>query len=158
MSDEDRDKYAGLIKITGGFSAIIGITCCGFIFDWLGTKVAGRVVIVMYFLFCWFFVVALQLETIAVVFVMPFLWTFMMRFQFGLFPVVVSKHYDGRTEGFSVIKLIPAMFNVLYQVLMIVTKNKITLPMFAAFSALAFPALYFFNRVDTAYQPIEDKE
>lgn len=91
-------------------------------------------------------------------FIVAFLWTFMLRYQFGLFPMIVSKHYQGRAEGFSVIKLIPAVFNAGFQVMMIATKNQVSVQMIAGFSLLAIPAMIFLSDVVTSYKPVEKNE
>lgn len=147
-----KTKDSAIQQIISGVAAIIGMGVLGFIFDFLGTIVAGRIFIVGYFFSCWIFIVALQVENLALAFIMAFLWTFMLRYQFGLFPIIVSKHYEGRSEGFSVIKLVPALFNAAFQVMMIATKNQVSPQMIAAFSLLAIPSLIFLGDVITSYK------
>lgn len=118
-----KNKYNGILRIVNGISSLLGMAAFGFIFDLLGTIISSRLIVVVYFFLCWLFVLALQIENLFMAFLMAFLWTFMLRYQFGLFPVIVSKHFDGKVEGFSVIKLIPAIFNALLQILLIFTKN-----------------------------------
>lgn len=150
-----KTKYNGLIQIIGGIASIIGMAVFGFIFDLLGTIVSSILIIVVYLLLCWLLILALQIENLFMAFLLAFLWTFMLRYNFGLIPTIVSKHYDGRVEGFSVIKLIPAIFNALFQVLLIITKNQMSPQMLAGFSLLFIPAIIGIMKVTTAYKPEE---
>lgn len=56
-----KDKYNGVQKIVQGIAAFIGMGSLGFIFDLLGTIIASRIIVVVYFFLCWIFIVALQI-------------------------------------------------------------------------------------------------
>ena len=144
-----------MIPIISGVASVIGIFTVGYVFDSVGAKVVGRIVCVMYFLMCWVFIVGLRVENVGLMVLVPFLWTFLLRFEYGLFPVLCSKYYAGKTESFAVIKLIPAIFNIAFQVAMVLTKNTISFLMLALLSLLALPALYWFGRVENSYREVE---
>ncbi len=72
--------------------------------------------------------------------------------------MICSKHYEGATESFSVIKLIPAVFNIIFQVMLIFTKNQVTPLMFALFSLIAVPALYWLNALPAPAGKLEENQ
>lgn len=56
-----KTKDKAIQEMISGVAAIVGMGILGFIFDILGTVVAGRLFVVFYFLCCWIFIVALQI-------------------------------------------------------------------------------------------------
>ena len=115
--------------------------------DYLGTIRVTRLALAIFPLFCGLYILAVFIESIALAYLSSFLWGFLLFTFVGLVLIIISRHFDGRAEGFAINRMVTAMFMIVFQGAMIASENAIVWQVYIGFALTAVPALYFVGRL-----------
>lgn len=120
--------------------------------DIIGTLWVGRIILILFSLICWFHIgVSLQ-PNIVLAYIMSFFWGFLLFSFVGLLLIIISRHYEGRAEAFSINRLALSIFMMCFQGAMIVTDNQLPWKAYIGFSVIPIVAIFYLGRLPPSIQ------
>ena len=136
-----------------GVGATVGGFLSGFISDRIGELRSGRLGLAAWVGSCGIVVADLFWPSLWLTFVAAFTWGFCLFYIEGWMYIVCSRCYKGRSEAFSVNKLLHCLLYLIAQIGILVTNNSLPLKyIFPSMALLAIPALLLINRLPGASQ------
>lgn len=123
------DLNVGILLIVHGFGGIIGGYLSGFLSDYIPVLKEG---IVGYLFIAGTMLLTIlknyvHFETITFALVIGFLWGVALYFLEGWIFVCCTKVYDGKIEGYAIVKQLHTGSFILFQIYMIISKQEINL-------------------------------
>lgn len=145
--NQAKNRAAGIIQICSGVGSVIGGYLASYLTDVVGTIWVGRLVIALFSLVCWLHIMTSLVPSIILAYLVSFLWGFLLFCFVGMILIIISRHYAGKAQAFSINRLSLAVFMMGFQGTMIATDNSLSWKAYIVFSLIPIPAIYFFNRL-----------